>query len=85
MNCWEHKKCGRTPGGKNVAEMGVCPAYTEKAGQACWLVAGTFCGGQVQGTFAKKEKSCMMCDFYQSFDLAHRARVREQFGSLMAG
>ena len=28
-NCWEHKKCGRQPGGKNTDDLGVCPAATD--------------------------------------------------------
>ncbi|MHC4777682.1 MAG: two-CW domain-containing protein [Planctomycetota bacterium] len=75
QNCWEFKKCGREPNGGKVSELGVCPvAETEKAqglnrgdmgGRACWAVAGTFCGGQVQGTFAKKFHNCLVCDFYK--------------------
>ena len=34
------------------------------AGRACWVVAGTLCGGQVQGTFAKKFQNCELCEFY---------------------
>jgi hypothetical protein len=74
-NCWEFKKCGREPGGKHAKEHGVCPAAAEdrlesvhggkKAGRACWVVAGTFCGGEVQGTFAKKLHDCQKCDFYE--------------------
>ncbi len=78
MNCWDHKKCGREANGAKASELGVCPAYTKKAGEACWLVAGTFCGGQVQGTFAEKEHNCMQCDFYLQFDLAHRSKMREE-------
>ena len=83
MNCWEYKKCGRTPGGDKAGVLGVCPAYTAGAGQACWLVAGTFCGGEVQGTFAQKLGNCMVCDFYKRFDLQHRSRMRSQFGHLI--
>ncbi|MBI5187658.1 MAG: hypothetical protein HZA07_01095 [Nitrospirae bacterium] len=74
-NCWEFKKCGRELGGAHVKELGICPATTEKrldgihdgknAGRSCWVVAGTFCNGEVQGTFATKYKSCEMCDFYR--------------------
>ena len=35
------------------------------AGRACWVVAGTLCGGQEQGTFATKYRNCEKCDFYQ--------------------
>lgn len=79
MNCWEHKKCGRERGGVNAAELGVCPAYEEQAGRACWLVAGTFCGGEVQGTAAQKNRNCMFCDFYKSFSLEERTAARNRF------
>lgn len=75
-NCWEFKKCGREPGGPNTNMHGVCPAATEarldgthngkNAGRACWVVAGTLCGGEVQGTFAKKFSNCEKCEFYLS-------------------
>jgi hypothetical protein len=74
LNCWEFKKCGREPGGVNVGELGVCPATTEKrldgmyggknSGRTCWVVAGTYCEGEVQGTFGKKFGNCSKCDFY---------------------
>lgn len=74
-NCWEFKKCGRESGGAKVNELGVCPATTEvfcdglnrgkNAGRICWAVAGTFCGGKVQGSFAQKQTTCMNCDFYK--------------------
>jgi hypothetical protein len=75
VNCWEWKKCGRQPGGPKAAELGVCPSAVESrvdgansgqnAGRACWVVAGTLCGGKVQGTMAAKLSNCMQCDFYQ--------------------
>ncbi len=74
LNCWEFKQCGRQPGGAHVNDHGICPASTEKklngvhgginAGRACWVVSGTLCDGEVQGTFVKKYDSCMECDFY---------------------
>lgn len=73
-NCWEVKKCGREPGGAKAAELGVCPATRaaalhgvhggKNAGRACWAVAGTLCGGKVQGTFAAKYANCSVCEFY---------------------
>lgn len=73
INCWEFLKCGREPGGAKSTELGVCPAAIdtssnglnggENGGRICWAVAGTFCGGKVQGTFAEKQISCMICDF----------------------
>jgi hypothetical protein len=74
MNCWEYKKCGREPGGVKVYEFGVCPAASEerlsdvhggeKGGRACWVVAGSMCGGKVQGSFAQKYGNCVICDFF---------------------
>ena len=65
MNCWEFKKCGREQGGEKVAELGQCPAYPDH-GQRCARIAGTLCGGKVQGIFAIKLANCMRCDFYNS-------------------
>lgn len=75
LNCWEFKNCGRQPGGTKVDEFGVCPASIKdgydkindgkNAGRFCWLVAGTFCGGVVQGIYASKVMNCATCDFYK--------------------
>jgi len=64
-NCWEVKQCGRVPGGSKVADMGVCPAYPND-GTNCWNVAGTFCGGKVQGSAAQKRGGCLNCEFYKA-------------------
>lgn len=74
LNCWEFKKCGRQPEGTHVSDLGVCPAATlskldgvhggTNGGRACWVIAGTLCGGLVQGTYAKKSANCRQCDFY---------------------
>ncbi len=34
LNCWEFKGCGREEGGRNAHERGICPAYTQGAGDA---------------------------------------------------
>jgi hypothetical protein len=36
----------------------------KNAGRACWVVAGTYCGGEAQGSFALKITDCSLCDFY---------------------
>ncbi len=66
-------KCGHEPGEKNADELGVCPAAVSGVydglnngkfgGRFCWAVAGTFCRGDVQGTFAKKLMNCYNCKF----------------------
>ncbi len=75
QNCWDFKKCGRQPGGERVADLGLCPASTEKradglnagrnGGRICWALTGTLCGGKVQGTFAQKLSNCSDCEFYK--------------------
>ena len=64
QNCWQFKKCGREQDGLKTAELGVCSAAIDErhdgknagknAGRYCWKVAGTLCGGKVQGTYAQK-------------------------------
>jgi len=73
-NCWEFRKCGRAPGGERAKEFGICPATTEarlngihggtNGGRSCWAIAGTFCFGEPQGTFANKLNNCMDCGFF---------------------
>jgi len=54
---------------------GVCPASIDErydgvhggecAGRACWMVAGTFCGGPLKGSRARKHADCKGCGFYE--------------------
>jgi anti-anti-sigma factor len=83
MQCWQAKQCGREPGGSRAGELGLCPASTAaeldglnhgaNAGRMCWAAAGTFCGGEVQGTFAHKAVACLDCDVF--------AQVKAEEGS----
>ena len=64
-NCWEVKNC---------KDKENCPAFNEKklnnihggynGGRTCWIIAGTMCGGEVQGRFAQKTATCLACEFY---------------------
>ena len=73
VNCWEHKKCGRQPGGHKVEDLGICPVTTyadlngahggQNAGRSCWVIAGSLCGGKIQGTYAMKLLNCWRCEF----------------------
>lgn len=86
-NCWEHKGCGREPGGSKAKELGICPVALyevfdgahggEKAGRACWVVAGSLCGGKVQGTYAMKLNNCWKCDF---MNLVKKEEEPSEFG-----
>jgi len=85
LNCWEFKKCGRQPDGIKASELGVCPAASASSvnganggtngGRVCWYIAGTLCGGKVQGTFATKLTNCMQCEFYKSVLTAEGANA----------
>lgn len=52
--CWEKMHCTETS----------CPAYQNECGR-CWLIAGTMCGGKVQGKFVDKYGSCTSCTVYR--------------------
>lgn len=54
-SCWDLKGCNESH----------CPAHDNKNAR-CWIIAGTMCGGAVQGKFARKYHSCKECDVYQS-------------------
>jgi nucleoside-diphosphate-sugar epimerase len=92
LNCWEYMKCGRGPKGAKAKKLGVCPAASEKrldnihgginSGRACWVVAGTFCGGTIQGSFARKQVACKRCDFYNKVQ-HEESKAIENIGSLL--
>ena len=75
LNCWEFKNCGREPGGVKVNEQGICPATNNSlvngvnggnnGGRICWSIAGTFCNGEIKGSFAQDKFTCLMCDFFK--------------------
>jgi len=75
QNCWNYKKCGRIAGGAHVHDLGVCPVSTytaldsvhggKNAGRSCWVVAGSLCGGTVQGNEEQKRTACWACDFFK--------------------
>lgn len=74
-NCWEFNRCGRGTEAAGDGQQDPCPAATEQrldgvhggtnSGRACWVVAGTHCGGKAQGTHAAKHGGCEQCAFYQ--------------------
>ncbi len=79
QNCWDFKNCGRGPDAKVHGNDKPCPVATERrldgihdgmnSGRACWAVAGTLCGGKVQGTYAEKHDLCQKCEFYKQVAL----------------
>ncbi|MDD5758942.1 MAG: GGDEF domain-containing protein [Desulfobulbaceae bacterium] len=67
IKCWEEKKCGYKQ----------CPAYLSECGR-CWIIAGTMCGGEVHGKFAKKYDTCKDCEIYRKVVYADPAREIEE-------
>ena len=67
-NCWEVMDCGREAGGQNVAEFGECIASKEKLGHSCWAIAGTLCGGVVQGSVKEKHGNCLVCKVFDAYN-----------------
>lgn len=53
--CWDTKKC----------EKQECPAYGSRDFR-CWMISGTFCRNEIQGSFHEKMEACRKCDFYQA-------------------
>ncbi|MBG3877852.1 methyl-accepting chemotaxis protein, partial [Desulfovibrio oxamicus] len=84
LPCWEFKKCGREKGGPKEREMGICPAWPEH-GFSCAGVTGTFCGGTVQETFAKKIGNCAKCDFFKSASYRRDAHDSQMSGGTSGG
>lgn len=86
INCWEFNKCERQLGGSKVKEFGFCP--TSKAetydgvnngtngGRYCWRIAGTLCGGKVQGSYASKVINCLACDFFKLVYKQEKEKLR---------
>ena len=74
QNCWEFMKCGRGIGQSVKLSNGLCPVAKEtkldglhggtNAGRACWVIAGTMCDNDTQGSFTQKLDHCLECDFY---------------------
>lgn len=74
LNCWDFMGCGKERGDPHAGR--ICPAFLAwklhgvhggmNAGRVCWTVAGTLCGGAVQGSEEQKRRACRSCDFYQA-------------------
>ena len=64
--CWEVKNCGKIE----------CPAY-ENRDRRCWIISGTYCRDEIQGSFREKIEACRGCDFYKN---AHKQRSVNTLG-----
>jgi diguanylate cyclase (GGDEF)-like protein len=73
VKCWEFKNCKQTD----------CPSH-ESSNLRCWQVSGTFCGGNVQGVFAKKFGDCRKCEVYKYAFKNKINNIGESFNNMMA-
>ncbi|MFH1060825.1 MAG: PAS domain S-box protein [Pseudomonadota bacterium] len=72
MNCWEVKKCGRIPGGRQVEELGLCPAWPHH-GHDCFLIAGA-CAASESPELGQAR--CRACEHYQGIQVSlHSERL----------
>lgn len=65
--CWDIKDCP-------TERRDSCPAYPGD-GNNCWMVTGTLCGGQEQGSYREKMTNCRKCNVYQA---AHDSQPTQQ-------
>ncbi|HWR57856.1 MAG TPA: response regulator, partial [Thermodesulfovibrionales bacterium] len=70
--CWETMNC----------EQRQCPAYGLRKAR-CWHMAGTHCGGEVQGFFARKAGDCRECRVYKEAVGQQVYEIRETFNNMM--
>ncbi|MCI5118739.1 MAG: hypothetical protein D3913_12480 [Candidatus Electrothrix sp. LOE1_4_5] len=70
INCWELKKCGREPGGKNIEKYGLCFVSVSingrNGGQFCWSLRESACESIMQECQVNELKECRQCTFYIS-------------------
>ena len=75
LNCWEFKKCGREPGGRNLALFGPCsvPAATgfnninngKNGGRSCWIIRESACEKIMRRCCVQEIRECRQCNFYR--------------------
>ncbi len=70
--CWQVLNCGHHQ----------CPVYG-KEHIRCWQIAGTHCGSQVQGHFARKFSDCKECRVYKMSIIDPGFEIRETFSNMM--
>ncbi len=70
--CYEQKNCKETS----------CPCYG-KGPTRCWQIAGTQCGGKVQGVFAKKYGNCSQCPVFKDATADPIYQIGEHFNNMM--
>jgi signal transduction histidine kinase len=86
-NCWEFKGCGHGPDGDAS-----CPAARargcdmnggDSGGRVCWVIPGTVCHGELQGSATAKLETCLECEFFQAVRQEEGERFQAGAGALI--
>lgn len=72
LKCYEVKNCKKED----------CACYGKEATR-CWQIAGTYCGGKVQGAFAQKYQNCSECNVFQAAIPDSIYQIGEHFNNMM--
>ncbi len=72
ISCWKLKNCDKR----------ACPSH-RKSKIRCWLTVGTFCGGEIQGEFVKKYKTCYECNVFKGMPGGPVRRLYENINTLI--
>jgi len=70
--CYEVKNCKKED----------CACYGKEA-MRCWQVAGTYCGGKIQGSFAQKYDNCSGCEVFKEATSDSIYQIGEHFNNMM--
>ncbi|MEW6417011.1 MAG: PAS domain-containing protein [Nitrospirota bacterium] len=70
--CYEIMQCAKKD----------CPCYGKEE-MRCWQVAGTYCGGKVQGVFAEKFGNCVECPVFKFATSDPVYQIGEHFNNMM--
>lgn len=74
VNCWEVMDCKTTD----------CIIYGDESGSArCWQIAGTYCGGELQGNIVQKYGKCSKCKVFSESCPSIVEEIGEHFNNIM--
>ncbi|MBI5055353.1 MAG: GGDEF domain-containing protein [Nitrospirae bacterium] len=74
VKCWEVMDCKATG----------CTLYGYESGEVrCWQIAGTYCGGEPQGSFVQKYGTCSNCKVFKESCPSIVEEIGEQFNNMM--
>jgi len=59
-----------------------CPCYGKEPTR-CWQIAGTFCGGRIQGSHAQKYGNCTKCQVFKDAASDPVGMIGEHFNNMM--